>query len=318
MLLTTGDAQVARSTSIKLSELNLRVAAFRRTLRDPKIDPTSNAKILYDILVRPIENDLKQANVKTVMLSLTGSLSYIPFSALHDGNDFIVKRWRLPIYTTVTKAKLLDPVHDRWTAAGLGLTRKVGNFSPLPAVKDEIQSIVKAGKKGILPGEIYLDEAFTAKKLRDVTSRNFDVLHIASHFRFSPGTEVNSFLLLGDGTELTLGEMRERNFRFDNVDLLTLSACDTGLGGSRNEKGQEIEGFGVVAQNQGAKSVLATLWTVEDKSTSLLMSDMYKRRQRTSITKIEALSDSQNVLLSSKDYSHPFFWAPFILMGNWR
>lgn len=318
MLLTTGDGQVARSTNIKLAELNLRVAAFRRMLRDPKIDPTPNAKILYDILVRPIEGDLNQAKAKTVMLSLTGALSYIPFSALHDGTDFIVKRWRLPIYTTITKTKLLDPVHDQWTAAGLGLTRKVGDFSALPAVKDEIQSIVKSGSKGILPGEIYLDEAFTANKLRDVASRKFDVLHIASHFRLSPGTEVNSFLLLGDGTELTLGEIRERNYRFDNVDMLTLSACDTGLGGGRNEKGQEIEGFGVVAQGQGAKSVLATLWTVEDKSTSLLMSDMYKRRQRNGLTKIEALSDSQNLLMSSKEYSHPFFWAPFILMGNWR
>jgi CHAT domain-containing protein len=318
MLLTTGDAQVARSTNIKLAELNLRVAAFRRMLRDPKIDPTPSAKILYDILVRPIEGDLNQAKAKTVMLSLTGALSYIPFSALHDGTEFIVKRWRLPIYTTVTKTKLLDPVHDQWSAVGLGLTRKVGDFSALPAVKDEIQSIVKSGRKGILPGEIYLDEAFTANKLRDVASRKFDVLHIASHFRLSPGTEVNSFLLLGDGTKLTLGEIREKNYRFDNVDMLTLSACDTGLGGGRNEKGQEIEGFGVVAQGQGAKSVLATLWTVEDKSTSLLMSDMYKRRQRNGLTKIEALSDSQNLLMSSKEYSHPFFWAPFILMGNWR
>lgn len=318
MLVTTGDFQVARSTSIKLSELNLRVAAFRRTLRDPKIDPIPNAKILYDILVRPIEGDLIQAKSKTVMLSLAGSLSYIPFGALHDGNDFIVRKWNLPIFTTVTKSKLLDPVQANWSAVGLGLTRKIGDFSALPAVKDEIQNIVKSGSKGVLPGEIYLDEAFTAKKLMEVSSRKFELLHIASHFRLSPGTEVNSFLLLGDGTELTLGEMREKNYRFDNVDMLTLSACDTGLGGGRNEKGQEIEGFGVLAQNQGAKSVLATLWNVEDKSTSLLMSDFYTRRQKISVTKIQALKDSQNSLLSSKEYQHPFFWAPFILMGNWR
>ena len=318
ILLTTGDVQVARSTNIKHSELNLRLAAFRRTLRDPKIDPTPNAKILYDILVRPIEGDLNQAKAKTVMLSLTGSLSYIPFSALHDGTDFIVRRWRLPIYTTVTKTKLLDSVQDRWTAVGLGLTRKVGDFAALPSVRDEIQSIVKSGNKGILPGEIYLDEDFTAHKLRDVASRKFELLHIASHFRLSPGTEVNSFLLLGDGTELTLGEIRERNYRFDNVDLLTLSACDTGLGGVRDEKGQEVEGFSVVAQNQGAKSVLATLWTVEDNSTSLLMTDMYKRRMNKGVSKIEALSQAQQSLIGSKQYSHPFYWAPFILFGNWK
>ncbi len=143
-------------------------------------------------------------------------------------------------------------------------------------------------------------------------------MHIASHFRFSPGTEANSFLLLGDGTELSLGEIREKNYRFDYVEMLTLSACDTGLGGGRDEKGQEIEGFGVIAQNQGAKSVLASLWTVEDKSTSLLMREMYKRKQHSGVTKIQALSETQSSLLNSKEYSHPFFWAPFILMGNWR
>lgn len=318
MLVTTGDIQVARSTSIKLSDLNLRVAAFRRTLRDPKIDPLPNAKILYDILIRPIESDLIQSKAKTVMLSLTGMLSYIPFGALHDGNDFIVKRWNLPIYTTVTKSKLLDPVHESWTAVGMGLTHKVGNFSALPAVRDEILNIIKSGTRGVLPGEIYLDNMFNAKTLKEVTSRKFELLHIASHFRLSPGTEANSFLLLGDGTELTLGEIREKNYRFDGIEMLTLSACDTGLGGGRDEKGQEIEGFGVVAQNQGAKSVLATLWTVEDKSTSLLMSDMYKKRQRIGVTKIQALSDSQIALLGRKEHSHPYFWAPFILMGNWR
>ena len=318
MLLTTADAQVARSTNIKISELNLRVAAFRRTLRDPKIDPIPNAKILYDILVRPIEGDLNQAKAKTVMLSLTGALSYIPFGALHDGDDFIVKRWQLPLYTVVTKTKLLDPVHEIWTAAALGLTRRVGEFSALPAVKDEILNIVKSGSRGVLDGEIYLDKTFDAEKLKEVSNRKFELLHIASHFRLNPGTEVDSFLVLGDGSKLTLGDMRTQNFRFDNVDMLTLSACDTGVGTGRNEKGQEIEGFSVVAQKQGAKSVLATLWTVEDSSTSVLMTDMYKRRLRKGVSKIEALSQAQQSLLGSKHYGHPFYWAPFILFGNWK
>ena len=164
----------------------------------------------------------------------------------------------------------------------------------------------------------YLDEAFTALRLRDVSQRQFPVLHVASHFRFSPGTEVNSFLLLGDGARLTLGDIRTQNYRFDNVDLLTLSACDTGLGGGRDEQGKEIEGFGVIAQQQGAKAVLATLWPVADQSTATLMADMYRRRQGLSLSKIEALRQAQLALQAQAKYAHPYYWAPFILMGNWK
>ncbi len=179
-------------------------------------------------------------------------------------------------------------------------------------------SIVKTGSTGVLPGEVYLDEAFSASRLKYVSQRNFQLVHVASHFQFSPGTEINSFLLLGDGQQLTLGDIRIQNYRFDNVDLLTLSACDTGLGGGRDAQGREIEGFGVIAQQQGAKAVLATLWPVVDQSTATLMADMYKQRQDKSLTKIEALRQAQLSLLSQPIYAHPFYWAPFILMGNWK
>jgi CHAT domain-containing protein len=143
------------------------------------------------------------------------------------------------------------------------------------------------------------------------------VLRLASHFRFSPGTEANSFLLLGDGQQLTLGELRAQNDRFDQVDLLTPSACDTALGGGRAEHGREIEGFGVIAQQQGAKAVLATLWPVADQSTASLMADTHRRRQERQLSKIEALRQAQIALQAQPRDSHPFCWAPFIPMGNW-
>jgi CHAT domain-containing protein len=222
------------------------------------------------------------------------------------------------MYTSVTKNRLRDAVTPQWQAAGLGLTKALGEFAALPAVKAEMKSIVKTGDSGVMPGEVHLDAAFTAARLRDVSQRPFQLLHVASHFRFSPGTEVNSFLLLGDGQQLTLGDIRTQNYRFDNVDLLTLSACDTGLGGGRDSQGREIEGFGVIAQQQGAKAVLATLWPVADQSTAMLMAEMYRRRQDQKLTKAEALRQAQLSLQSQSKYSHPFFWAPFILMGNWK
>lgn len=169
-----------------------------------------------------------------------------------------------------------------------------------------MRSIIKTGGGGVLPGEIHLDEAFTAQRFKDVSQRPFQLLHVASHFRFSPGTEVNSFLLLGDGQQLTLGDIRTQNYRFDNVDLLTLSACDTGLGGGRDAQGREIEGFGVIAQQQGAKAVPATLWPpVADQSTATLMAEMYQRRQDQHLTKIEALVAGATVTTDTKPIFSP-------------
>jgi len=317
ILLTTSGVQLARSTKIKSTELNRQIAEFRRLLRDPKSNLLVVSQALYQLLVAPVAQDLEQAGAKTVMLSLDGALRYLPFGALYDGQRYLAQRWNLPIYTSVTKNRLREAVTPEWHAAGLGLTKALGEFSALPAVKAEMKSIVKTGDEGVMPGEVHLDAAFTAARLKDVSQRPFQLLHVASHFRFSPGTEVNSFLLLGDGQQLTLGNIRTQNFRFDNVDLLTLSACDTGLGGGRDAQGREIEGFGVIAQQQGAKAVLATLWPVADSSTADLMADMYRRRQNLGLNKAEALRQAQVAMLQGK-YAHPFYWAPFILMGNWK
>jgi CHAT domain-containing protein len=317
-LLTTPGVQLARNVKIKTQDLNRQVAELNRLLRDPKSDPLPAAQALYKLLLAPVEQDLQQAGAKTVMLSLDGVLRYLPFGVLHDGQRHALQRWNLPIYTSVVRERLRDAANPNWQAAGLGVTRKHGDFDPLPAVRAEMSSIIRTGASGVLPGEVHLDEAFTAQRLKDVSQRRFPVVHVASHFRFSPGTEVNSFLLLGDGTQLTLGDMRTQNYRFDDVDLLTLSACETGLGGGRDQRGREIEGFGVIAQQQGAKAVLATLWKVADSSTASLMGDMYRRRTQSSLSKIEALRQAQIALASQPRTSHPFYWAPFVLMGNWR
>jgi CHAT domain-containing protein len=321
MLLTTPGVQKARSAKVDTKELNRQIAAFGGTLRDHKSDPLPVAQALYRLLLAPVEADLAQAGAKVVMLSLDGALRYLPFGALHDGKRYAVEKWNLPIYTSVVRGKLRDAATPQWTAAGLGLTRAVGEFAPLSAVRAEMGSIVKTSgstSTGVVPGEVYLDDAFTASRLKDVGQRKFELLHVASHFRFSPGTEVNSFLVLGDGQQLTLGDLRTQNYRFDHVDLLTLSACETGLGGGRDEKGKEIEGFGVIAQQQGAKAVLATLWPVADQSTATLMADMYRRRQTQGLSKIEALRQAQLALMAQPKYVHPFYWAPFVLMGNWK
>jgi CHAT domain-containing protein len=319
MILTTPGSVQAFNTPVDAKELNRQIAAYRAVLRTPAADTLPGAQALYRLLVAPVAPTLERAGVKTIMLSLDGNLRHLPFGALHDGKQYLAQRWQLPLYTAVVKDKLRDAVSPHWNTAGLGVTKALGDFKALPAVKGELAGVLRAntGNAGT-KGELFLDEDFTATRLKDVGQRNFQLMHVSSHFQLSPGTEINSFLLLGDGTRLTLGDMRNQNYRFDQVDLLTLAACDTGLGGGRDANGKEIEGLGVLAQQQGARAVLATLWPVADQSTATLMADMYQRRQAQGLSKAEALRQAQLALMAQPKYAHPFYWAPFILMGNWK
>ena len=133
---------------------------------------------------------------------------------------------------------------------------------------------------------------------------------------------------MGDGSTMDLSEIRGN--LFDKVELLVLSACETGVGGN----GKEIDGFGELAQQNGAKSVIASLWPVADESTKELMVDFYRVLKEGKVTsKIEALRQAQLELAGLEDllgknkhqstrqkakYSHPYYWGPFILIGNWR
>jgi CHAT domain-containing protein len=318
MILTTPDVVIPFSTEIESKVLNRQVLRVSNALRESMSNVLGPAQELYRLLLAPVASALEQSGAKTVMLSLDGQLRHVPFGALHDGNQFAAQRWGLPIYTSVTRDRLREGGTQRWTAAGLGVTRAIGEFKALPAVRAEMDNLVRStgGRSG--QSVVYLDEGFTAQRLKEVGQRDFQLMHISSHFSISPGTETNSFLLLGDGQRLTLGDIRTQNFRFDNVDLLTLAACDTGVGGGRDSTGKEIEGLGVIAQQQGAKAVLATLWPVADGSTAKLMTDMYQRHQTQGLSKIEALRQAQLAMMSQPKYAHPFYWAPFILLGNWQ
>jgi CHAT domain-containing protein len=140
----------------------------------------------------------------------------------------------------------------------------------------ELQAIVKTGSSGgVLPGTIQLDGNFTEEALTVALAHHSPVVHLATHFHFLPGSADASYLVLGDGNALPLGKLNSVAFDFRALDLLALSACETGLGGGRDIDGREIESFGALARLKGAQSVLVSLWKVEDTSTATLMSRFY-------------------------------------------
>ena len=156
----------------------------------------------------------------------------------------------------------------------------------------------------MLPGIIKLDEAFTAQTLWVALQQQYPVVHIASHFQFRPGNEAESFLLLGDGSHLSLAQLKEQWNVFRGVDLLTVSACDTAMGSS-GATGTEVEGFAVLAQRKGAKAVVASLWPVADTSTQALMQTFYRRRESQEYAEREALRQAQLALLRGQGAPPP-------------
>lgn len=347
IILSTADDQVGYASAISEAELNRKIQAFREALQYPREDPRIMGRELYQVLLGPLADALKQAKAQTLILSLDGVLRYIPFAALHDGERYVAQDYRIALVSQAADIRVAARAGRLDSFAGLGLTHQVPGFDALPAVKEELEGILKSGP---VRGEIHLDGAFTAERLKQSLDQKVSFLHVASHFVFKPGTETDSFLLLGDGGKLSLRDLRVAGFNFRGVELVTFSACETAVGGGSDANGREVEGLGVLAQSRGARAVMATLWPVADASTGLLMQNFYRLRAGSSeMTKAEALRQAQIALLTGQHgkpamapgsgveqrgagradraprftpdpkapYAHPYFWAPFILMGNW-
>lgn len=359
VLLYTPTAAVARGYKIKGDDLYAKVMAFRQALQNHEADPLPLARELYRILVEPVAADLEVEQAKVLMWNFDGFLRYVPVAALHDGKGYLVERYLNVMFNRATLSRLLgEPNPSEWQALGLGVTKEHPAHPKLPAVKDELYGIIRPdgefGKEaGVIRGTILLDEDFTEKSMRDALGERYQVVHIASHFEFRPKSDQKSYLLLGDGAHLPLTTIMNSRSFFEGVELLTLSACNTAVGEVKSD-GREFENFGLLAQQSGAKSVVATLWSVADPSTSLLMRKFYKVRDEEGLSKIAALQRAQLSFLKGSDgaaaevaageprgaagagrlkrgnapsafvkdpaapYAHPYYWAPFIMIGNWR
>jgi CHAT domain-containing protein/Tfp pilus assembly protein PilF len=356
VIVITSSGTVARETAIAAADINKKIADFQQVLRTPARDPKPLAQELYKILIAPIQSDLDQAHATTLVWSLDGVLRYIPIAALYDGSHYVVERYNTVTITPASIAHLSEkPDVGKLSAVAMGISNQYEKgLHELPSVVSELDNIVKDPRvqaaHGVISGTILLNNQFTETAMESQLDGAHPVVHIASHFVFKPGDDNQSYLLLAGkdkdagGYHLTVADFRDnKNLSLRHTDLLTLSACETGMSGDASN-GREVDGLGTTAQLKGARSVMSSLWEVNDASTGLLMADFYKRWSdgAGNIAKVEALRQAQLDLLLGKvtptaapsrgfnaepdpnqpapppTYAHPYFWAPFVLMGNWR
>ena len=190
-----------------------------------------------------------------------------------------------------------------------GLSEGVQGFSPLPSVPGELSAVAD-----IMPGRLLLDEAFVLDEVREALDQQPAVVHLASHAMFG-NTQENSFVLTWDG-RLTMNRLSEyvltTRFREQPLELLVLSACETAVGDSRSALG--LAGIAVRA---GARSALGSLWTISDAATAELMAGFYQELTDKKHSRSQALRRAQLRLLNNPEYSHPYFWSPFLVINNW-
>ena len=269
------------------------------------------SKKLYDWLIRPAETDLAKSKVKTLVFVLDGYLRNIPMSTLHDGNQYLLEKYNIALTPGL---KILPPQQlqrKNLKVLSAGLTEARDGFSPLEYVKEELKQI-----NSQIPGTMLLDQDFTSEYLQNqIQSNFFPIVHIASHGKFS--SKVLETFILSWNKRIKIDDLESllqapEQTQQKAVELLVLSACETATGDKRAALG--LAGMAVKA---GARSTLATLWSVNDEATANLMSHFYKELNNNKQTKAEALRKSQLTLLKNRKYEHPIYWSPYILVGNW-
>jgi len=292
---------------VTAAQLEATVEQLRADLLDPtSADYLAGSQQLYNWLVRPA---LTNPAIKTLVFVPDGALRNIPLAVLHNGQQFLAERFTIAVTPGL---ELLDtrPLSAQpLGAVAAGLTEGRQGFSPLPNVATEVARIQQS-----LPSRVLVDPTFTTRDLeKAIRDTPFPVVHLATHGQFSSDVE-NTFLLTWDGRlnieDLNrLLQLRERGRA---IELLILSACQTAVGDRRAALG--LAGTAIRA---GARSTVASLWSVSDEATAQLMLQLYRNLVTGKTSRGQALQQAQQTLLASEAYRHPYYWAPFVLLGSW-
>ncbi len=291
--------------------------ALSRDLRQKIPGYKEYAIPLYDELIRPIDGFLTSP-IDTLVIIPEGALRTIPWAVLYDSqrHSYLIEQYALATTQglTLTDARPLSRQSARLLLGGLSQQNPhYPEFPPLPGVRKEIEAVQQLYPDS---SQVLLDEQFVQDQMQQqLAGHRYSMVLIASHAQFNPKSR-DSFILTFDPHKLTmdklegfvkLGQLADKQ----PVELLTLSACQTAEGDDRASLG-----LAGVAVKAGAYSVLASLWPVDDESTAQLIQRFYQvLKESPNLPKVKVWQQVQQEWLKKK--SHPFYWSPFLLIGNW-
>ncbi|MEL4894206.1 CHAT domain-containing protein [Crocosphaera sp. Alani8] len=336
LILVTASGDVIRHsvTGVTRGQVLSKAQEFQRTVTNPRRPSAylQPAQQLYSWFIEPLKTTFDKAELDTLVFIVDSGLRSVPMSALHDGSQFLVESYNLSIMPSfaLTNSDYQDITKERVLAMGAS---QFDGFNPLPAVPLELSVIADR----IWPGNSFLNQKFTLENLKqEHQSGKFGIIHLATHANFQSGQLSNSYIQLWEDT-LSLDQFKQLDFGDPQVELLVLSACRTALGDEEAELG-----FAGIAVLANVKSVLGSLWEVNDQGTLGLMTSFYGQLQDVPL-KTKAVREAQLSLLrgevylengelvsqnnrlslppqlaklGNESFTHPYFWSGFTLVGS--
>lgn len=269
---------------------------------------------LYGYLIAPIQNELVEA--ETVVIVPSGVLYYLPFQALaREQSDrsltFLVEQKQLAVLTSL---QLWEQISGE-APSGRSASRqeRLGAFAnpdgTLPAAEQEVKRIASIFGQSL----VFLGDKVTRTQLVNLP-KDVTLIHFATRGRLDEGDINECYLMLAKGEKLKLGEIYGLAGKY-TARMTVLSACETEL--RRKDPGNEVAHLANGFVQAGSTTIIASLWQVSDVSTAVMMERFY-RELKTGKSTAEAKRAAEISLLKNKETAHPYFWAPFVLIGDWR
>ncbi|MEG4090295.1 CHAT domain-containing tetratricopeptide repeat protein [Microcoleus sp. Pol12B4] len=309
LFVLTKDSLSVKKITINPAEFDKLLTQYREQLQNTgDTNFTVTGSKLYEILIRPVEDQIKAFSPKQLSIIATGKLRYIPFETLYDEqtDEFLIQKYPVNYLTRIsTRSIPYSTLQGGILALGNPVTRNPQN---LPGSEAEVRNIAQ-----LLPGSsTYIGNTATLDQFKTQAPR-FPFLHLATHGCFQQGgcqklgMEENTLLFADSQFNIRDAAL----LGLQNTRLLTLSACQTAM--QANSNGEEIAGVAYIFERAGANAVMASLWNVDDSATQELMVEFYQNINK-GMSKNEALRQAK----LSQITRHPFYWSPFILIGDAR
>ncbi|MDD2686800.1 MAG: CHAT domain-containing protein [Gallionella sp.] len=303
------DRKNIKSIKLQRDGLEIEIEAFRQALQATDANYNDKAQALHTRLIAPLAAEVKTAKL---IIAPHGALHYLPFAALFDGKSYLIDRYQLTFLPSASTIKFIGKSHTE---------DKVGNILVLgnPNLGDSRYNLAYAEQEAksigaIFPKSLVLLGNKASKQNLNEHGAGFKYLHFAMHGKFNSDNPLGSALMLATNSvdnekdQLTVSELYSMKL---DADMVTLSACETGLGKVSN--GDDVVGLVRGFLYAGANHVISTLWEIDDQATETLMVNFY-RDVKAGKSKAGSLRNAQ-IALRNK-YPNPRYWAAFQMTGG--
>lgn len=285
---------------------------FRRLVQNPgSKNYLASAQTLYGWLVAPLQQDLLAGGITTLVMVPDGALRTIPMAALHDGRQFVIDKYAVALVPGIELTDLSTMTRGKGGMLTTGISEPVQGFPAVPTAATEAQAV-----RTLYGGTMLMDRQFSAPSFeQNIKDERIGIVHVAS--RSEIGHDAASSFVLAYDEKISMDRLAQMvgilQYRQEPLELLTLSACETAA-----EDDRAALGLSGVAVKTGARSAVASLWPGDPQSTAELVGEFYRQLQTAGVSKAVALQRAQQKILSQPGHEHPGFWAPLLLINDWR